>query len=202
MKLYSHSKTALICSLNRKSAKWANSRKSQVGLLESGQFPLNSEKVCLRERQADTELREKQSCYRPGERIKWEDKPQEDQREKRKRFGKCYDLKKKKEKAHCSGRYTQRQSDGLEKKMKGKIYQKEWYMALQQSPTRSINLHHSSVLLEINSFHWLLLYLWVTIRDKPSAAMMTELLLQRGGARWGRRGVTNTSSCLPWESNE
>lgn len=47
----------------------------------------------------------------------------------------------------------------------------------------------------INSFHWPPLYLWVTIRDEASAAIMIEL--QRGGAWWGRMGVTNTSSCLP-----
>lgn len=50
--------------------------------------------------------------------------------------------------------YSQRQSDGLEKKMKGKTYQKEWYTAPQPGPTRSINLLHSSALLEINSLHW------------------------------------------------
>lgn len=134
--------------------------------------------------------------------IKWEEKPRKDQREKRQTFGKCYNSKKKKRGTLCSACYSHRQSDGLEKKMKGKTYQNEWYTALQQSPTRGINLHHSSVLLEINSFHWLLLYLWVAIRDKPSAAMMSELLVQRGRAWWGRRDVNNTSSCLPWESNE
>lgn len=55
----------------------------------------------------------------------------------------------KKRRTICSGRYSQRQSDGLEKKMKGTTYQKEWYTMLRW--TRSTNLQ-SSVLLEINFF--------------------------------------------------
>lgn len=42
--------------------------------------------------------------------------------------------------------------------------------------------------------YWLLLYLWVTIRDKPSTAMMTELLLQR----WRQSGCHNSSPEVQW----
>lgn len=63
------------------------------------------------------------------------------------------------------------------------------------------------MLVEINSLHWLLLYLWITIRDKPSAAMMTKLPLQEGGAcpvdgGWGDEGSPIHPSASTGESNE
>lgn len=67
--------------------------------------------------------------------------------------------------------------------MKGKTFQKELYKAA----TLRINLHHFSVLLKINSFHWLLLYLSVTIREKLSAATMTDI--EPGVKLGGTQGI-------------
>lgn len=145
-KNYFDSKAILISSWSYSNRK----RKLQAGLLEpAAQFPLWRPERDGVERRA--ELLQAQVSRAHGQIKWWTGRRSKGEKER----GLANVIIWKEEEGNTLfSPYSQQQSDGLEKKMKGKTYQKEWYTAPQPGPTRSINLHHSSALLEINSLHW------------------------------------------------